>query len=179
MVFLEDLKPETSWNANINYTKKIVARTGFINIDATAFYTYFNNKIVPDYLTNANQIIYANLNGHAVSEGLSLNADVNFISGIKVIAGGTLMNVFTVEFDGAGNKVKSRQLLTENYTAVWSVSIPVTRSLSIDYTGNLILPCACPCWENSIPVHPSPPYGAFKISKSPKTSMIAGHLWRC
>ena len=144
VVFLEDLKPETSWNANINYTKKIVARTGFINIDATAFYTYFNNKIVPDYLTNANQIIYANLNGHAVSEGLSLNADVNFISGIKVIAGGTLMNVFTVEFDGAGNKVKSRQLLTENYTAVWSVSIPVTRSLSIDYTGNLYGPMRLP-----------------------------------
>lgn len=140
VVFLEDLKPETSWNTNINYVKKIVISGGFIGFDATAFYTYFDNKIIPDYLTNDNQIIYTNLNGHAVSEGVSLNIDFNFTNGLKIIAGGTRMNVFTVENDENGIEIKSQQLLTEKYAAVWSISYPITKNLVVDYTGNLYGP---------------------------------------
>ncbi len=143
-VFLESLKPETSWNSNINYVKKIVTRNGFFGIDATAFYTYFNNKIIPDYLTNPNQIIYTNLDGYAVSNGLSVNLDFAFTNGLKVITGATLMNVFSVAPDEMGNDVKIRQLLTERYTAVWSVSYPLTRNLTIDYTGNLYGPMKLP-----------------------------------
>ncbi len=137
VVFKEALKPETSWNANINYVKKIVMQNGFVGIDATAFYTYFNNKIIPDYTTNENQIIYTNLNGHAVSQGVSINFDIAFANGLKIIAGGTLMDVFSVQNDANGKEIKSRQLLTEHYTAVWSISYPLTKKLSIDYTGNL------------------------------------------
>ena len=144
VVFLEDLRPETSWNGNINYVKKIVMGNGFIGVDVTAFYTYFDNKIIPDYTTNENQIIYTNLNGHAVSQGISANFDIGFTNGLKIIAGGTLMNVFSVKNDDNGNEIKSRQLLTEQYTGVWSVSYPLTKRLSIDYTGNLYGPMKLP-----------------------------------
>ena len=144
VVFLENLKPETSWNGNVNYVKKIVTRNGFVGIDASAFYTYFSNKIIPDYTTNENQIIYTNLYGHAVSEGVSINFDMGFTNGLKIITGGTLMNVFSVKNDGNGNEVTSRQLLTEHYTAVWSVSYPITKRLAIDYTGNLYGPMKLP-----------------------------------
>jgi outer membrane receptor for ferrienterochelin and colicins len=144
VVFLEALKPETSWNSNINYVKKIITESGYMGIDATAFYTYFNNRIIPDYLTNVNQIIYRNLEGHAVSQGVSMNLDFNFTSGLKIIAGGTLMNVFTVENDANGKEIKSRQLLTENYTAVWSISYPITKHITVDYTGNLYGPMRLP-----------------------------------
>lgn len=144
VVFLEYLKPETSWNSNINYVKKIVTTNGFLNIDATAFYTYFNNRIIPDYLTNVNQIIYRNLDGHAISQGVSLNLDFNFTNGLKIIAGGTMMNVFTAEKNMNGQEVQSRQLLTENYTAVWSVSYPLTKKITVDYTGNLYGPMRLP-----------------------------------
>ena len=70
------LDPETSWNANVNYVKKINTENSFINIDASAFYTYFNNRILPDYETDPNKIIYANLEGSSVSKGISLNTDV-------------------------------------------------------------------------------------------------------
>ncbi|MGO3807853.1 MAG: TonB-dependent receptor plug domain-containing protein, partial [Sphingobacterium sp.] len=49
VVFINDLKPETSWNGNLNFVKKIYAGSTFIGLDATAFYTYFNNKIIADY----------------------------------------------------------------------------------------------------------------------------------
>ncbi|MDQ4139057.1 MAG: TonB-dependent receptor, partial [Bacteroidota bacterium] len=88
-----ELKPEKSYNANLNYIKKLYAGNGtFVGLEATAFYTYFNNRIVPDYETDPNLIIYDNLNGHAVSAGLSTNIDVAFNNGLKIIAGGTYMD---------------------------------------------------------------------------------------
>ena len=39
------LDPETSYNANLNYQRFINTKFGFINFDASIFYTYFNNKI--------------------------------------------------------------------------------------------------------------------------------------
>lgn len=144
VVFEEQLKPETSWNANLNYTKRIVFGGGFVNLDATAFYTRFDNKIVPDYTTNTNEIRYSNLHGHGVSRGFSLNVDANFTNGAKVLFGATRMDVFNVESGIGGEETKQRQLLTERFTAVWSVSYPLTRKLTIDYTGNLYGPMDLP-----------------------------------
>src|SRR5690606_6588562 len=77
--FTENLKPEKSWNSNLNYVRKMMAgNRSYINLDATAFYTHFSNKIIPDYDTDPNKIIYSNLNGYAVSRGISLNADITF-----------------------------------------------------------------------------------------------------
>src|SRR5690606_37317554 len=73
VVFIGDLKPETSWNSNINYVKKFYSDNGAVfGIDASAFYTYFSNKIIPAYDTDINKIISSNLDGHAVSLGISL-----------------------------------------------------------------------------------------------------------
>src|SRR5690606_27007728 len=57
-----ELKPERSYNANLNYIRKFWFNSGsFISLDASAWYTHFNNQIIPDYLTDPNQIIYNNL----------------------------------------------------------------------------------------------------------------------
>lgn len=89
VIILSDLKPEKSYNANLNFIKKFYLNSGsFIGLDATAFYTYFTNRIVPDYDTNPNEILYDNLDGHAVSKGISLNADLTFSNGLKFILGG-------------------------------------------------------------------------------------------
>jgi outer membrane receptor for ferrienterochelin and colicins len=58
VVITEALKPEQSWNTNINYTKFIKHSSGFIGIDGSAFYTYFTNKITGDFLTDPDKIIY-------------------------------------------------------------------------------------------------------------------------
>lgn len=135
VIFVGDLKPETSWNGNVNYVKKFYMDGGSVfAVDASAFYTYFNNKIIPDYETNVNQIIYANLDGHAVSKGLSLNLDWAHTSGLKAMIGATLMDVYSVE-----NNIKEWQMLTEKVMGTWTIGYKLKRAnLSIDYTGNII-----------------------------------------
>ncbi|WP_242696433.1 TonB-dependent receptor [Longitalea luteola] len=147
IVFINDLKPETSWNGNINFVKKIYAGNTFIGLDATAFYTYFTNKIIANYDTDPNKIIYDNLNGHAVSQGISLNADIVFANGLKILAGATAMDVFRKE---GGEKI--RQLFTERFTGVWNIGYTFKSiDLTVDYTGNLYGPMRLPLLSETDP----------------------------
>ena len=141
VIFTEELKPEQSWNVNANLVKKIYSDNGtFIGIDGSAFYTYFTNRIVPDYETNPNQIIYSNLDGSAVSKGVSLNMDLAWANGLTITTGGTLMDVSIVE-----EGIRTRQLLTERFSGVWSVGYEFFRlGLTIDYTGNVYSPMRLP-----------------------------------
>lgn len=141
VVIEEDLNPEESYNINVNYLKKIFFKNGaFVTLDASAWYTYFTNAIIPDYETNPQEIRYGNLNGYAVSQGISLNADINFANGLKFLSGFSLMDVSNNE-DG----VKSRQILTERITGNWGISysFPSIR-LTADYTGNFYGPMRLP-----------------------------------
>lgn len=141
VVFEEELAPEKSWNGNINYVKKVYSTAGnYFSFDGTAFYTHFSNRIVPDYETNPNQIIYANLDGKAVSKGLSLNVDAAFQSGLNLMAGATLMDVSLTE-----NGETVRQLLTERFSGVWNVGYHFhSINLRVDYTGNVYSPMRLP-----------------------------------
>ncbi len=140
VVFTEALRPETSWNANANFVARIFTRkNGFIGFDASTWYTYFTNRIVPDYETNPNQIIYSNLDGYSVSKGISLNVDIVW-KDLRIIAGGTLMDVTLTE---QGQRV--RQLFTERITGTWSIGYQFPRlALSLDYTGNVYGPMRLP-----------------------------------
>jgi outer membrane receptor for ferrienterochelin and colicins len=147
VIIKEALNPEQSWNANINYVKKIVAGSSFVGLDASLFYTHFTNRILPDYETNPNQIIYDNLDGYAVSKGVSLNLDFNFPFPLKIIAGGTYMENFQKE-----NGVKFRPVLTERFTGIWSFSYELEKSgLSFDYTGNIYGPMRLPLLSSEDP----------------------------
>ncbi len=141
VVFLEDLKPETSWNGNINVVKRIYTGSGTnIGFDATAFYTYFTNKIIADYDTDPNKILYDNLKGYAVSKGISLNTDIRLMNGLKIMLGATAMEVYSRE-DGE----KIRQLFTERFTGVWNIGYTIRPArLSVEYTGNLYGPMRLP-----------------------------------
>lgn len=148
VVFIGDLQPETSWNANLNLVKKIFTPNNtIISLDATAFYTYFNNRIIADYETNPNQIIYDNLDGHAISQGASLNIDIAFPSGLNVVAGLTGMDVFS-EDEG----IKSKQILTESWSGVWNINYTLPGlDLKIDYTGNVYGPMRLPRLSDTDP----------------------------
>ncbi len=141
VIIAEELKPERSINFNINYLKKIYARNGvFIGFDISAFYTHFSNKIIPDYDTDPNQIIYKNLDGKSVSQGVSANFDLALPSGLKFLVGATFQDVSNTE-----NGIKERQILTERFTGTWSVSYDFrSLDLSFDYTGNIYGPMRLP-----------------------------------
>jgi outer membrane receptor for ferrienterochelin and colicins len=142
----ETLQPEKSYNANLNYTKKIhFDNGGLINLDASAWYTHFNNQIIPDYLTDPSKIIYSNLEGYAISRGISANLDLVLPNGLKILAGGSLLDVFSSDKQDETRTIKTRPLLTEKWTATWSVSYPVKEiNVAIDYTGNIYGPMELP-----------------------------------
>ncbi|MBR9831587.1 TonB-dependent receptor [bacterium] len=141
VVFTEKLQPEQSVNVNLNVVQKFYTKNQtYVNLDGSIFYTFFSNRIVPDYETNPNQIIYANLDGQAISKGVSLNADIVWHSGVKIMGGATLMDVTIEENNG-----KQRQLLTENFTGVWSIEYTILPyNLTINYTGNVYSPMRLP-----------------------------------
>lgn len=167
VIVLENLKPERSYNVNMNFLKKFYLNDGsFIGLETTAWYTYFTNSILPDYDTNPNQIIYKNLNGFAVSKGISTNLDVILGNGIKATIGASYLEVTKTE-----NNIKTKQVLTENFSGTWSVSYAIPKwFLSIDYTGNLYGPMKLPLLGN---LDPRKPYSStysiqniqFTISK--------------
>jgi outer membrane receptor for ferrienterochelin and colicins len=136
-----ELDPERSYNVNLNYLKKIYTKGGQIfTLDASAWYTYFTNAIIPDYDTNPNQIIYGNLDGSSISQGIGLNLEALLASGIRASAGATFQDVSQKE-----NGVKSRQILTERFTGVWSLSYKhYPTNLTLDYTGNVYGPMRLP-----------------------------------
>jgi outer membrane receptor for ferrienterochelin and colicins len=141
LIVMEELKPERSFNANLNYLKKIYTNNGnFIGLETTAWYTRFSNSIIPDYDTNPNQIIYKNLNGYAITKGISTNMDMVFNNGVKMILGATYMDVSKTE-----NNTTTQQILTEKISATWAVSYRINKLfLDIDYTGNLYGPMRLP-----------------------------------
>lgn len=141
VIITEDLKPEKSYNINLNYLKKIKFEDGsFLGLEASTWYTYFTNQILPDYDTNPNQIIYSNLNGYAETIGLSGNIDYISPFGLKAIVGFTMLQPKNVQ-----NGVSSLPVLTEKYSVNWAITYDIPKwFLSIDYTGNLYGPMRLP-----------------------------------
>ncbi len=141
VIVKEALKPERSFNINMNYNHKIYGSNGSsINVDATIFYTYFNNRIVGDYDTNPNQIIYANLDGHAISKGASLNIDWTTNHNLKFLVGATYLDVGLYQ-----QQTKQQQILTEKLSGTWAISYKISSiHVDIDYTGNFYGPMRLP-----------------------------------
>ena len=137
----EELKPEKSFNVNLNFLKKMVTKgDNILSFDASVWYTRFDNRIIADYESDPNKIIYDNLTGFAVSKGISANVDLAYSSGLKFLLGATLMDVYSKE-----HGVKLNQLLTEPWMGTWAISYPLKKmKLALDYTGNIYGPMDLP-----------------------------------
>lgn len=137
VIISENLNPEKSYNINANYLKKYKLNNGArAALDVSGWYTYFNNQILPDYDTNPNQIIYANLNEFSNTYGITVNGEFIFPFGLKTNVGFTLL-----ESKNKRNGIVSTPILTEKFSATWGASMdfPLV-NLTLDYTANLYGP---------------------------------------
>ena len=134
VVLLDDLDPERSWNANLNFVQKFFLKKGaIIDFDFSLFTTHFSNKIIPDYDTDPNKIIYDNLDGRSISNGLSLNANLLAQGGLRVNLGATYIDTFAEE-----NSIKTMPYLTERFQGVWKVEKKwITNDIILDFTGTI------------------------------------------
>jgi outer membrane receptor for ferrienterochelin and colicins len=132
VVFLDDLNPERSWNANMNFVQKFYLRKGaIIDFDFSLFTTHFSNKIIPDYETDPNKIIYDNLTGKSTSNGISLNINLFAQGGLRINVGATYIDTYVEE-----NGIKTVPFLTERFQGVWKVEKKwIANDLTLDFTG--------------------------------------------
>jgi outer membrane receptor for ferrienterochelin and colicins len=136
----EKLKPETSYNVSANFSNEWRNGGRLFTLEMAAWYSWFKNQIIPDYETDPQKIIYQNLTGHAISKGISINTEWSFNRRLKGYTGLTLQDVFKVE-----DKRKQRQLLTEKWSANWSISYNFPApGITIDFTGNIYGPMKLP-----------------------------------
>lgn len=130
----------------------------------------FFNKIIADYDTDPEKIIYQNLNGYAENAGFSLNSDWNFTNGLKAMAGFTLMDVSVVE-----NGRREWQIQTPHFTANWSLSYPIARcNLTLDYNGHLTSPMRLPVFANDYRPEQSPWFSIHNIQVTWKPRRKSG-----
>lgn len=174
VIITETLKPEKSWNANINYNGTFTPGFGYITIDASAFYTYFTNKIVPDYDSDPQKIIYSNLKGYAVSQGISANIDLTFRKSFKINSGITLMDVFTNQQNSNGIFAKQQQLFAPTFSATYAVSYALPEwNLNFDFTGKVYGPQRLPIVPNDFRPEYSPLFtlANFQVTKKLKNDI--------
>jgi outer membrane receptor for ferrienterochelin and colicins len=164
VVFKNTLRPEQSWNFTINYQKNIYTSIGKIGIMADGFYSYFTNRILPDYTTDANKIIYDNLDGYAVTRGLALNFDIDFKFPLSLLGGITVLDAFQVENNQRLDLFKASPL-SGTFTASYDFEKP---RITIDWTGNFYSPMLLPTLPDDFrPTH-SPWYSLQNIQITKK-----------
>lgn len=139
VVFENELKPEKSYNGNINYVFKLTTSFAALNFDFTTFYSYFTNKIIADTDTDETKIIYDNLDGHAISQGVSLNIDATFDFPLKIMLGATYMDVYKKE-DGEKEVQYHAPKWSGNFLASYTFKKGFTVDLTANYNDKMKLP---------------------------------------
>lgn len=167
------LRPEQSWNVNLNYTTQHQHRHGYVGIDASLFYTYFTNKIIGDFLSDPESIIFDNLKGHAVSRGITINTEAAFTNSLKIMAGVTMMDVYRVEQDVTSTQ-RIPQLFAPRVSGTYSISYTWTRpQITFDITARVNGPMHLPTVPNDFRPAVSPWYQLVNLqcSKSFSTGL--------
>ncbi|RYY53386.1 MAG: TonB-dependent receptor [Chitinophagaceae bacterium] len=155
---LEALLPEKSWNANLNYVYSLPLGNGILGFDLTGFYTHFSNRIIANLDIDPDKIIYANLDGYAVSRGVSLNSTASFVFPLKLSAGWTYMDVYQ---HSKGADI--RQLYAPEWSGNYTASYTFPGKITADLTGRTTGPMRLPVQRNDFRPAYSPWYSIVNI----------------
>jgi outer membrane receptor for ferrienterochelin and colicins len=156
VVISERLNPEQSWSGNLNYSSTLMLLNGWMNMDANGFYTYFSNKIIPDY-SDPDKIIFDNVNGYAISRGFSLNSQFYFDNSLSFSLGATFVDVYQINKKHISQRQKQPQLLTVPFSSVFNIGYTIPKiALQIELNGRINSPMHLPVVPND-----------FRPAKSP------------
>lgn len=148
VVIQNNLDPERSYNVNLNLNHIYTLGESTGTLDVDAFYTYFTNKIIPDYETDPDLIIYDNLAGYGVTRGFAANINHSFKFPLRVTIGGTFQDVYQVFENTEGKLVKEKQLFTPAFSGTFVLGYKFNKlKLSVDYTGRVMGPQKLPHYD--------------------------------
>lgn len=170
VVIAEELKPERSFNSILNWQYHLGSgqTNGFV--ETNLFYSYYSNKIIPDYDTDPNKIIYQNLAGHGVGRGVNLNAEWNKHQLYKFNIGISYMDVYQVRDNGTGKLQKQQQLQAPEWSGTFSLGKTFVKpNLVIDFTGSWYGPMRLPILPNDYRPEYSPWFCLANVQLTKKT----------
>ncbi|MCH2044457.1 MAG: TonB-dependent receptor [Saprospiraceae bacterium] len=133
----EDLQPERSYNISGQFSQIINVGKGFGSLNLEGFYTHFTNAIFPDY-SEANKLIYKNLDAFAQTAGFNLSYDHQFSFPLTLsFAGGWRYSAQTEREDG-GQLVSNRLELAPFWNGSFMIGYHIKKwQLSFAYSGNI------------------------------------------
>ncbi len=178
VIIKNDLNPEKSYNANLNYVYNKTVGFGNLNLDASAFYSYFTNKIIGDFESDPNLIIYDNLDGHAVSRGFALNIDILFSIPLRANIGISYIDVYRTEKNEDLATQKIQQLHAPKWSGNYTLSYTFPKKWMLDLTGTWYGKMRLPILPNDFRPEYSKTYMLtnIQVTKSLKQFEIYGGL---
>lgn len=141
---VEVLRPEQSYNSTLNLNHIFTLGNSQGAIDIEGYYTYFTNKINPDYDTPG-KIIYANSSGHAESMGLGVTINQAFSFPLTYRIGFNYQSVTETEPDESGVNQTNRIPFAPQWTGLFNMSYRwkkpnITFGYTVRATGPMELP---------------------------------------
>lgn len=182
VVIASELEPERSRSFTLNLNQVVEFGPNPMMIDVDLFHTRFHNKIIPDYDVDPDQIVYDNLEGHAVSRGVSIafNQNVDFDHFLYSV-GVTLQDVYAEDERGVREAEFFAPDVRGVLGATWNLrALP----LRFDYTASITGPMRLPSYdEPHTRAERSPTYaihnlqGAWRVSGSSELYVSVKNLF--
>jgi outer membrane receptor for ferrienterochelin and colicins len=144
VVLKDELQPERSYNAALNFNHVYTLGGSQGSVDVDGFYTYFTNRIIPDYGTPG-QIIYANTDGHVQSWGISASVNHSFKFPVTVRLGFNYLNAKQTERNAIGQWETTSLPFASEWSGNGVLSYRWRKAhLEFAYTFNVIGPMQLP-----------------------------------
>ncbi|MFW6330102.1 MAG: TonB-dependent receptor [Gemmatimonadota bacterium] len=140
----DDLDPERSYNVTLNANQVLRFGNNPMMVDLDVFYTYFTNRIIPDYDSDPTRIEYHNIDGYGVTQGVGISLNQNLTAlPLHYTLGLTVQDVFFV--DGG---VREEEVYSADYKGTWSATYRLEDlDLDLDYAGTLVGPMRLPAYD--------------------------------
>lgn len=144
LVTAADLDPERSYNVTVNVNQVLDWGNNPMMVDVDGFFTYFTNRIIPDYDSDPQRIVYHNLDGFGVTRGIGISLNQNLtVLPLFYTLGLTVQDVF-YEHEGR----REKELFASDYKGVWSLTWRLDRlGVEVDYAGSVVGPMRLPHYE--------------------------------
>ncbi len=163
VVIVEELRPERSVNGTLNIVRKWPGVKRFFGLDLSLFHTRFSNRILPDYQVDPNLIVYDNLHGHGISQGISLNAEARLGKNLRLMAGATWMDVYTQVDLTQGISQRQDAYFAPGWSGTFTASLSLPKRWSLDLTGQWYGPMRLPVLPNDFRPEHSPTYALVNL----------------
>ncbi len=157
--FAENLNPESTINSFFSLDHIFFLKNSYIKSEFNLFNTYFFNRIIANYDLDPNKIVYKNLDGYSISQGLNAKFDWQSTERLNIQFGFTLLDAFEKT-----DSTRIDILFSSRFSGNFSISYEFSKlNLKLDYSGVFYSPMRLPILPNDFRDEYSPWYALHTI----------------